>query len=267
MTISVAWVRKAGTQEELVVATDSRLSFGCKWDCSPKVGAMPRGDSILCFAGDTLYAYPILLQALAAVSQHPKLLSRAMDLMDLKGHLLRILNSMTLLVHDLPAGGPSEPDTTFIFAGWSWRRGMFIAWLLHYDAHIRKFTFRPARAWTGPNRAKYICATGDYQVEFKRRLVELLRKKRKLRAGAFDMEPFEVLRDMLRCDSFHLIGGAPQLMKIYKHQNCRPFGVFWPSYESKRVNLLGRPLLDYESSDYLVLDPDSLQTTKHVDVK
>lgn len=37
-------------------------------DCYPKVLALPRGDSAICFAGDTLYAYPILLQAVAAVS-------------------------------------------------------------------------------------------------------------------------------------------------------------------------------------------------------
>jgi hypothetical protein len=39
-----------------------------------------------------MYAYPIILQMQSAVAQHPKLLSRAMGITDLKGHLLRILN-------------------------------------------------------------------------------------------------------------------------------------------------------------------------------
>src|ERR1700722_7368701 len=102
MTISIAWARRVGTAKELVGASDSRLSFGCRWDCCPKLIALPRGDAVICFAGDTMYAYPVMLQAIAAVSQHPRLLSRGMDLDDLKGHLLRILNSMVSLIHDLP---------------------------------------------------------------------------------------------------------------------------------------------------------------------
>jgi len=266
MTLSLVWLRKLSEVEELVVVTDSRLSFGCRWDCCPKLIALPRNDAAICFAGDTMYAYPIMLQAIAAVSQHPKLLSRALDLEDLKGHLLRILNSMTSLVHDLPQGVNSEPETTFILAGWSWKRSRFVAWLLHYDAHIKRFTFRPVRRWTGNNKAKLFFVIGDYTDEFKKRLVNLLKERDKLEDGGFDMEPFEVLRDMLRENSFDLIGGAPQLMKIHKYASCRPFAVFWPSQEAQSVSLLGRPLLDYERSQYLVLDPDTLETTKHIDV-
>src|SRR5438874_13790554 len=98
MTISLAWVRKVGATTELIVASDSRLSFGCRWDCCPKVLALPRGDAVFSFAGNTMYAYPVMLQAIAAVSQHPKLLGRGLDICDLKGHLLRMLNGMVALV-------------------------------------------------------------------------------------------------------------------------------------------------------------------------
>ena len=64
MTISIAWVRNVGATKELVVASDSRLSFGCRWDCCPKVLALPRGDAAMCFAGNTMYAYPVMLQAI-----------------------------------------------------------------------------------------------------------------------------------------------------------------------------------------------------------
>jgi hypothetical protein len=268
MTISLAWIRRTGGVEELVVATDSRLSFGCRWDCCPKLRALPRNDSVIAFAGDTMYAYPIMLQVISAISQHQRLLSRAMDLQDLKGHLLRILNNMTSLVHDLPPGVPNEPDTTFILCGWSWKKARFLAWLLHFDANIKRFTFRPASAWSGPraNKNKYLVFTGDYKKEFYERLVKLLRSKKKLQSGGFDMEPLEVLRDMLRSGQYDKIGGAPQLIKVYKHMNCRPYGIFWPTAGDKKVNLLGRPLLDYEMSEFLILDPDTLATTKHIDV-
>lgn len=266
MTISIAWVRKIKGVEELVVASDSRLSFGCRWDCCPKILALPRGDSVMCFAGNTMYAYPVMLQAIAAIAQHPKLLSRGMNLDDLKGHLLRILNSMVSLIHDLPKGGDNDPDTTFLFAGWSWKHDRFKIWLLHYDAKIKKFTFRPAKKWRGLNGDKVFAFTGDYEAEYKERLIALLRKKKKLESGGFDMEPLEVLRDMLREPAFDLIGGAPQIMKVYKYSNSKPYAVFWPNKAAATINLLGRPLLDYEQSEYLVLDVDTMKTVKHADV-
>jgi len=266
MTISLAWVRKVGTVEELVFASDSRLGFGCRWDCCPKALALPRGDSVISFAGNTMYAYPVMLQAIAAVSQHPKLLSRGMNLDELKGHLLRVLNSMVSLIHDLPSNGGDDPDTTFLFGGWSWKHNRFKIWLLHFDVELKRFTFRPATRWRGLNADKVFAFTGDYKKEFKARLSALLRKKNKSEAGGFDMEPFEVLRDMLRESSFDQIGGAPQLMKVYKYSSCKPYAVFWPNREAATINLLGRPLLDYEQSEYLVLDPDTLKTAKHVDV-
>src|SRR5258708_12301847 len=131
MTISLAWVRNVGTTKELVVGSDSRLSFGCRWDCCPKVLALPRGDAVMCFAGNTMYAYPVMLQSIAAISQHPRLLSRGMDLYDLRGHLLRVLNSMVALIHDLPTGVENRPDTTFLLGVWSWRPNQFKFWLFH----------------------------------------------------------------------------------------------------------------------------------------
>jgi len=266
MTISLAWVRKVREVKELVVASDSRLSFGCRWDCCPKVLALPRGDAVMCFAGNTMYAYPVMLQAAAAVSQHLRLLSRGMDLDDLKGHLLRVLNSMVSLIHDLPIGAVNEPDTTFLLGGWSWKHNQFKVWLLHYDVSLKEFTFRPANRWRGLNIDKILAFTGDYAAEYKDRLIMLLRKKNKLESGGFDMEPLEVLRDMLRDASFDLIGGAPQIMKVYKYCSFQPYAVFWPNKAAAKVNLLGRPLLDYEQSGYLVLDTDTMQTVKHVDV-
>lgn len=263
MTITVAWVRKVETIQELVVASDSRLSFGGRWDCCPKIIALPRNDAVLCFAGDTMYAYPVMLQAAAAVSQHARLRSRGMDLHHLKGHLLRILNGMVSLVHDLPKGIDTSPETTFLLGGWSSKKGEFKVWLLHFDPKIKRFTFRPTSPWKGSNAKKVFAFTGDYEEDYKARLVSLLRSKGKLEGGGFDMEPLEVLRDMLRDGTYDKIGGAPQVMKVYTYSNCMPYAVFWPSNDPNQISLLGRPLLPYETSEYMVLDLDTLKTTKH----
>ena len=73
------------------------------------------------------------------------------------------------------------------------------------------------------------------------------------------MEPFEVLRDMIRENISPHIGGPPQLVKVYQHMNCTPFAVFWPARREKGKALLGRPLMHYESIPYPILDPDTLK--------
>lgn len=257
MTIAVSWIRRVGKTQELLVCTDSRLTGYGTWDCAPKLIALSRGDCALAFAGSTAYAYPILLQAVAIMKQHPRIESRAMDILELKSHLLRVLNSMVGQIVDLPV--KENPPVSFLFSGWSWRSSSFVSWVLHFDPHLARFTYRPLRGWGGPNQDKYFSYIGDYFKDFSALLVDRLRQKGKLDSGAFDMEPFEAVRDLLRNGTHPAIGGAPQLVKIYRHANATAHAVYWPDRDSEQVSLLGRPLLDYERVNFPVLDPDSLQ--------
>src|SRR5689334_6193451 len=135
MTLSMAWIRRVNATEELIIATDSRLRFGCAWDCSPKIFLLTRGDCAICFAGNTMYAYPIMEQIRNAVGMYPKAESRAMDLCDLKGHVLRVVKSMESLIHDLPKGQKEKdaPDAYFILGGYSWAQAAFRIWILYYN--------------------------------------------------------------------------------------------------------------------------------------
>ena len=209
------------------------------------------------FAGDTIYAYPIIHHIQAAISQHPKSASRAFDLPELKGHLLRVLNATLNEVADLPKA-IATPEVEFIFAGYDWRRKKFTGWLLWHDKAIKRFTFRPMGSWAPKRTSKKLMIAGDYQEEFKKRLVELLRARGKLTSGEFEMEPFEVLRDMLRSGDFPHIGGPPQLAKIYTHLNTTPVAVFWPTVADGRISVGGRALLAYEKTALPTLDPDLL---------
>jgi len=75
----------------------------------------------------------------------------------------------------------------------------------------------------------------------------------------FDMEPFKVVRDMLREPSHaETIGGAPQIVKVYQYMRSAPIAVWWPERKSGRVFLQGRPVLDYERIDRWIIDPDTL---------
>ena len=258
MTLALAWTHAAGKTQELVCATDSRLRFGGQWDCGPKLFPTCRGDSAIMFAGDTIYAYPIIHHILAAISQHPKSANRALDLPELKGHLLRVLNATLAEVADLPRNIDARPKVEFIFAGYDWRRQKFTGWRFWHDQAIKRFTFQPMGGWTQSRTTKRLMLAGNYQDEFKRRLVLLLRERGKLTTGDFDMEPFEVLRDMLRSGDFPHIGGPPQITKLYQHLNSTPVAVCWPSLADGRVSIGGRALLDYEKTEMPTLDPDLL---------
>ena len=156
----------------------------------------------MCFAGETILAYPMMLQVQAALYMHARSLSRAVDLYDFKGHVLEVINGMREQMSDFakPKVPIGEEKTFLILAGYSWRRGDFAIWTLHLDAHSDVFTFRPATIWRGVHGRRLLAVAGDCVDEAKERLRLLLRERRKLTKGGFDMEPLEVLRDIIRGD-------------------------------------------------------------------
>ena len=263
VTLGMSWVRAVGGVRELVVASDSRLSGGQHWDANSKIILLPRSDAVISFAGNTWDAYPLMLQAYNAIKMFPPAEKRVLDLAELKGHLIRVFDHSREFISGPPHGQsvPDDPDLKFVLSGYSWRTKKFHVWTLHYDRSIGGFTFRPATEWGGqePDGYKLIAYVGDEEPvkAAKENLVTVLRSRGKLQSGSLDMEPFEVLRDIIRSGKFSSVGGPVQLVKIYEHANVAPVGVCWPDKASGTVSVLGRPLLDYERSQWGVLDPDN----------
>lgn len=243
-----------------MIASDSRLRGGEAWDCCPKILTLPRGDCAIAFAGDTWWAYPLMMQVGKAIELYPGSMDRRVDIADVKGHALRVFEQMLDSVHDLPKGQdrPERPlGTEFLFGGYSWRLGGFRIWKLHFDAQIDRYTFRPTKAWQGQAKgtSKVVAFAGDAAPVAKKRLSELLKANGKADAGSFDMEPFEVLRDIIREGSHPTVGGPPQVAKVYRFARTQPFGVHWPSLDGP-VTVMGRPALDYEQFAVPAIDPD-----------
>lgn len=182
----------------------------------------------------------------------------------MKGHTIRVFNHMRDQFHDLPTAkkNPDPPGALFLLGGYSWKKERFYIWLLHFDPQAKKFTYRPSKLWKGVKGHKQIYLTGNHVDEAKHRIINLLRGRKKLTVGGFDMEPFEVLRDMIREKKYPEIGGPPQMLKIYRHMNTRPYAIYWPDRNSMKISYLGRPLLDYENPEYGVFNPDSLEIEK-----
>lgn len=260
MTLAVGWIREVGAGPEMVFASDSRLRQGGAWDTCPKLFKLPRSDALMAFAGDTLWAYPIVLQTINDVEAFPPSRRRQSDLRVARGHALRVINQM-LGSGDAITSGLHVPDTEFLLGGWSWEAQQILLWRFHWNSYDRAYRHETIAR----QRMGLVRFIGDRDPEnpdrdlvglAKRRLYELLDVRGKTH-GPLDMEPFEVVVEMLRTDRHDTIGGPPQLAKIYRHMNAQFFAVTWPDLNGSPT-LAGRELLDYEQLDVPVLDPDNL---------
>lgn len=278
MTVSVAWTRTLADREELFFVADSRLSGGARtFDYCPKILTLPRSDCAISFAGATDDAYPMMLQLALAIDAHAPLKRRSLDIRALKTHALKIFDSMAGSIHSEVGG---DESAHFIFGGYSWSKKCFELWTIQFDASTRTFRANPAksllysrdrgRAYVGYGtseppttlRMGKIAFAGDQGPTARERVIELVAQRRGEGGAlnALDMEPFEVVRDMLRSpERHHTIGGAPQVVKVHQYMHTEDVGVYWPQKKSGHAFLRGRPRLAYENLDQRVIDPDTLE--------
>lgn len=271
MTVAAAWTRKVHNCEELVFISDSRLCGGHRWDECPKLTTLPGTTCVLAFAGDTAYAYPMMMQIKQAMKGYRRIETRAMDVTDINGHVINHANHLMDSVYDL-ADPDYIPDNEFIFGGYSWIEKRFRLWRYYYKKHDKAFVKdgKPHRIF--PNIDGHLIVIGDQRENFKKALRELLREKygsnvEELVGLSLDMEPFEALCRMLKKVSARdTIGGAPQMIKSYQYMNSCPVGVYWPEKKDVYSNrtLLGRKMFDYEDTEYWFIDPETLYTNPSV---
>ena len=216
----------------------------------------------MAFAGDTAFAYPILLQLANSVSNFQKSRSREQDITHLRPHLLKVIERMRDEVHSLPKGngGIDTKDFKLLFAGYSSRVQQFKAWAFLYDATLKRFHYRPltySRKQTGGT--KPFLFIGDHFLKAYGSLYRRLRKAGNLQVGPLDMEPLEILLEFIENPEYDSISGPPQIIKIYPYARTLPINVLWPPKDPTFVAHYGRPLLDYESTDFACLDLASME--------
>lgn len=273
MTLVLAWIRKVGIIEELCIASDSRVTSGKAWDCCPKIKSLDRGDCSLAFAGDTAYAYPMIEQITNAIQLHPKLNTRALDITDLKGHITRVMTNMREYLHDSIQPNkkfiPETPEIKYLFAGFSWKYNEYKMWQINFDEKKNEFVSFETSTLMKNNLVVLVDAAENKDFEgrklneklIRRRLFLKMEENGKKAGDFFDMEPFELLTEIIRNDDDWAIGGTPQLLKIYRHLNCMPYGIYWPNKASNQITIMGRPILNYEVLRYPILDPDNFEKT------
>lgn len=101
----------------------------------------------------------------------------------------------------------------------------------------------------------------DVEAIAKQALLRLLKDRGAEDSVGLNLEPLEVLADLLRGVVSPHIGGPPQLVKIYPHSNVQPFGVRWPDRKGG-VAVLGRVLPRGEKAHVPVIDLVSLEVER-----
>lgn len=175
MTLVAAWVRKIKNCEELIFISDSRLCGGHRWDQCPKLMTFSREDCALAFAGNTDYAYPMMMQLYNSLSEFLHIKTRAMDITDLNGHMLKQINELIRSVYSR-VDKTDQDDNEFLFGGYSWVEKCFKIWRYAYSKHDSAFfnTSKEKRILTSVSGN--IQVIGDQREAFKNELREFLRK-------------------------------------------------------------------------------------------
>jgi hypothetical protein len=147
MTLAVVFRRRVADRYELVFGSDSRLTGGQTNDQAQKIFQLPRSDALFAFAGDTQYAYPLLMQMLRSIESFPPSADGRLRLSKAKGHILKVFQQSYASIHSLPFGQkyPEDPDNFFLLGGYDWVSSAFRTWLLSFDAEQRTFVFRSIR--------------------------------------------------------------------------------------------------------------------------
>lgn len=257
MTLAVAFIRRLPEregQEELVLASDSRLSGGQRLDHGTKIFGLPRSDALLGFAGETAYAYPLALQLISAIQIYRPSADRRFPLGKARGHMLRVFEQIYRSIHGLPVGRElplqADPPVQFLLGGYVWQKKKFGIWYVELDEPSREFAFRRGGRF-------FFIGDRDAVLEARGRTMRLMNERGR-DADSIDMEPFEVLRDIVREGKHPGVGGVPQIAKVYQHMNSAFFATLWEHDGEVKPHVFGRPVLALESCAWPAFDPDSL---------
>jgi len=255
MTLCIAWIRQKGETEELVFATDSCLTGGEKWNTGIKLFELPRKDCLLCFAGSTFRAYPLILNLVASIKFDKRLSSQQTDIKEVLDYLTELFSDLCADIkegvediHELRA------EAEFLFGGWSWKLQKFCIWKLCYSKDAGGFIFEDYHN----QQLSRICIFLGDKIESAR---ELYRKE--FEDDNFDaplnMEPLKVLAVMARDkENYPSIEGALQIAKVYASGTLEFFGVMWPSTDGK-PSFLGRELSNFNKPPVRYIDPDTAE--------
>lgn len=261
MTLCTAHIRQVNDTEELVFATDSCLTGGEKWKHGIKLFELPRKDCLLCFAGDTFRAYPLVLNMVSSIHLDKYLQSPSATLVEVLEFLSEQFTTLVKTITEIDKERIHEErgSAQFLFGGWDWQKGLYRVWKLHYTKDAEGFVFDELT--NDNNQTIFYTFLGnadiDVEKEAKERFKKLLSDEDKF-GKKLDMEPLRVLSSISLDKNIREVDGSLQIAKIYKSNRTEFFGIYWesskgkPCFQGREYNEINKPLVRY-------FDPDTFE--------
>jgi hypothetical protein len=269
MTLCAAWIRQVDNSPELVFATDSTLTGGEKWNHGVKLFELPRPDCLLCFAGETFRAYPLILNLTAAIKHNERLRNPRLDIAEVLYSIAEIFTELVKSIFEKPKGDTTQigGEAKFLFGGWSWRENRFRVWRLYYSSDIEGFAYAEE---SSANQSRVCVFLGDPEDD-RNNMAQLAEKRHQQQLidqnkfnSTLDMEPLSILVNISRDSTVRYVDGALQIGKVYRSGSSEFFGVMWPSVEGdhyflgKRYERHNKPRVRYFDPDTCELIEDQL---------
>jgi len=270
MTLCTAWIRQTNGSDELVFATDSCLTGGEKWKQGIKLFELPRKDCLLCFAGSTMRAYPLVLNLISSIHLDKYLESPSATIEEVLDFISELFTKLVKTVmsevqgeniHDL------RGEAKFLFGGWDWQKsstGAFRVWNLFYSQDVEGFIFKELT--NVEDKLKFYTFLGnssiDVEKEAKDRFKKLLYAE-DLFDLKLDMEPLKILRDISLDKKIQDVDGSLQIAKVYKSNRTEFFGIYWesskgkPCFQGREYSEINKPMVRYFDPDtFEIIDSD-----------
>jgi hypothetical protein len=268
MTIVVAWERRLGTYSEIVFCSDSRLTGGGNIDVCQKIFALPREDAAIGFCGSTLIAYPLIQQFSSYIRNYKKNVDRALDGSELPSRFCALTNNFIESYIDAVDLSNELKETSFVLGYFSWRLNRPFIYRISYDSGHRKYV--PVMSGFPKSVSNALYKSGQFALigDLRHKYIQIVYESTKNRRFTrFDMEPFQALVSMLSDETYvnrknefrGVIGGAPQLLKLYPFLRAVDFAVYWPNKSQGRLYVNGRATFDYEKIHVPHLDASTLE--------
>lgn len=258
MTISLCWRRKFLGVDEIIFASDSRLSAGYRWDCAQKIFPIEGPNFCISFAGAADFAFPCIFQFQGMVRNYRRFTVGAAPIGDITGDFVAICNQMHSLVDDRQIAQFNQ--TQFIIGGYDFERGEPYQRIVSFDKASGAYRKQQFGGLRSGGKGFAIGFVGDYRHEYFAALGNLIAEQK----TELNFQPLEALKGVLEKHGRNSsIGGVPQVVKVYRHRNYLPYAV-QPSAEEQEVFLFGRPLLEYERTFYPVLRLDRFGSEQFV---
>ena len=255
MTLCVAWLREVDDEQELVFATDSCLSGGERWHSGIKLIELPRKDCLICFSGATYRTYPLILNLITSIKFDEHISTIHTDITKVLDYLTRLF---TNLCHSITGYGEQDfesvlGDFQFLFGGWSWKDSTFKLWSLEYKHAAKSFVHDEIKS-----HDMFYGFIGDELDKADELLNDVLINKNKVTSRCLDMEPFNVMVQMIRNSEYSSIDGSIQLAKIHPPGSTEFLGVYWPSIKGKKT-FLGKDVSTDNNPTVRFVDPDTAE--------